>query len=435
FGEVEDLAGVVPKLAVLVGLTGAIVEEAAGERNDVECDRAHVHVRVGEGDRRAVGDERRRVLRERGAHLRVELLHPGESGAGDRLVGGDDEPGQPRLVVERLEHGHRGHRRAVGVRNDPLRRVVQRPRVHFGDDEGNLVVPAPCGGVVDDRHPSLGEPGCLRPRGCPAGGEQGDVEVGDVGGRGVLHRDLLTAEGKLLARRPGRGEEAHRGGREVPLLEQVPQDLPYLSGCSNNSNIHTHRPVPPYTTASTSEASSSNAEWTARTASSRSSLRTTTEIRISEVEIISMLIPASRSAPNSFAETPGWERIPAPTKESFPTFSLYTRSAKPSSSWMSASAVRAAAAWSSGRVRDTSVSPVSTAETFCTIMSMLHPWAATTSKMRAAVPGRSGTPLTVTLPCERSWATPEMIGASMLPSSSSVTVVPGRLENDERTWS
>ena len=60
---------------------------------------------------------------------------------------------------------------------------------------------------------------------------------------------------------------------------------------------------------------------TARTASSRLSARVTTEMRISEVEIISMLIPAAESAAKSCAETPGCERMPAPTSESLPIVS------------------------------------------------------------------------------------------------------------------
>ena len=49
--------------------------------------------------------------------------------------------------------------------------------------------------------------------------------------------------------------------------------------------------------------------------------RTSTEIRISEVEIISTLTPASASAPKNRAETPGCERMPAPISETLPTWS------------------------------------------------------------------------------------------------------------------
>ncbi len=82
-----------------------------------------------------------------------------------------------------------------------------------------------------------------------------------------------------------------------------------------------------------------------------------------------------------------------------------------------------------------SVREVSTADTFCTIMSMLISVSATAVKIRAASPTRSGTPTMVILASLRSWATPEMIACSIaLPSSSSCTQVPSRSENDERTW-
>src|SRR5699024_7761749 len=133
---------------------------------------------------------------------------------------------------------------------------------------------------------------------------------------------LLALERQGPPGRAGGGEEPHLFGGEVALLEQGAQHGADLPGRSDDSDPYTHRPVPPYTTASTSSASSPNAACTARTASSSWWMPTMTESRISEVEIISMLMPASRSAPNNRAETPGCERMPAPTSESLPTFSL-----------------------------------------------------------------------------------------------------------------
>ena len=60
----------------------------------------------------------------------------------------------------------------------------------------------------------------------------------------------------------------------------------------------------------------------ARTASSTCDSSTTTEIRISEVEIIEMLTPADARAPKNFAVMPGWERMPAPMREILPIWSL-----------------------------------------------------------------------------------------------------------------
>ena len=79
--------------------------------------------------------------------------------------------------------------------------------------------------------------------------------------------------------------------------------------------------------------------------------------------------------------------------------------------------------------------PVAAAETFCTIMSMLISAADTARKIAAASPGLSGTPTTVILASLRSCATPLMIACSIwsIPSGSSMTQVPSRAENDERT--
>ena len=83
-----------------------------------------------------------------------------------------------------------------------------------------------------------------------------------------------------------------------------------------------------------------------------------------------------------------------------------------------------------------SVRPVSVADTFWTIMSMLISASAQVWKISAALPGWSGTPTTVILASLRSWATPAMIGASTVSPSAglSVTMVPSFAEKELRTW-
>ena len=86
-----------------------------------------------------------------------------------------------------------------------------------------------------------------------------------------------------------------------------------------------------------------------------------------------------------------------------------------------------------------SVRPVDAADTFCTIMSMLISASAIARKITAASPGLSGTPTTVILASETSWATPEMMACSTCWSPcdsgfSLLTQVPGSPEKDERTW-
>ena len=99
------------------------------------------------------------------------------------------------------------------------------------------------------------------------------------------------------------------------------------------------------------------------------------------------------------------------------------------------------ACWPSSRgsVNEMSVRPVATAETFCTIMSMLMPASAMAVKIRAASPTRSGTPTTVIFASLRSCATPEMMACSIPVTSAlsfacPLTQVPGRVVKDDRTW-
>ena len=63
---------------------------------------------------------------------------------------------------------------------------------------------------------------------------------------------------------------------------------------------------------------SSKALCRALTARSTRSRSITQEILIGEVEIMSMFTPSSASTAKTFAATPGWERIPAPTIETLP---------------------------------------------------------------------------------------------------------------------
>ena len=85
-----------------------------------------------------------------------------------------------------------------------------------------------------------------------------------------------------------------------------------------------------------------------------------------------------------------------------------------------------------GSVNEMSVAP--SAETFCTIMSMLTPASASARKRRAAMPGLSGTASTVAFASEVSCVTPEMIAFSSTRSFSSLIHVPSLSLNAERTW-
>ena len=174
----------------------------------------------GKVDRGAVVGEGGRVG-ARLLHLLVELRHPGQAAARHRLVGADHHGLQPGLEVERLEHRHRHHGRAVRVGDDALGDRPEVLRVHLGHHQRHVGVHAPGRGVVDDRGARGRDPRGEGPGGGGAGGEQRDVEAVEVGGVGVLHGELLVAEAQRPPRRPGRGEQPELVEREGPLLEDA----------------------------------------------------------------------------------------------------------------------------------------------------------------------------------------------------------------------
>ncbi len=149
--------------------------------------------------------------------------------------------------------------------------------------------------------------------------------------------------------------------------------------------------------------------------------------------MISMLMPASASASNMSAATPGWLFIPAPISDTFAmSGSRSTRLAPISVD--SASRMGSAI----GRSVFGSVNVIVAApscETFCTIMSTLTPARARSRNTFAATPGRSGMPMIDTFASEVSWVTPEMIAFSSMTSSSSPIQVPSPSTNVERTRS
>ena len=86
------------------------------------------------------------------ADLRGQFLDTGQAAAGHRLVGRHDQPDQPGLVVQHLEHRHRGHGGAVRVGDDASSgpSVADIPgEVDLGDHQRHVGVLAPRRRVVD----------------------------------------------------------------------------------------------------------------------------------------------------------------------------------------------------------------------------------------------------------------------------------------------
>src|SRR4029079_17780014 len=177
---------------------------------------------------------------------------------------------------------------------------------------------------------------------------------------------------------------------------------------------------------------SSNAVWSALTASGTRSPGTTHEMRIGDVEIISMLMPLSPRVVNTLAATPGWVFIPAPTIDTFPIVSSVA-TVMPSSAAIGSSAVRAVWTSSRGIVNDMSARRPSVSGSPWTIMSMFTFAPASAVLTPPATPGVSGTPMSVTRASPSEWVTAVINGCSMV-CSSDWTTVPGASSKLDRQW-
>ena len=158
-GDRQDLAALEAQLLLFVGFERTIVYVLASKRQHVE--------RNGLGelgwrwhfDRIAVIGEVAGTIGHLPSLL-IEFVDTGKTAAADGLIGADNEAHKAGLVVQRLEHGHRRHRGAVGVGDDALVSVRDFAGIDLADNERDLGVHAPRRRVVDDHHTSGSEARC-----------------------------------------------------------------------------------------------------------------------------------------------------------------------------------------------------------------------------------------------------------------------------------
>ncbi len=231
------LRALVAELLLLVGLELAVVDESTGERQHVEGDRTLVLLGCRERHRLTVVGELGGAVVDL-ANLLVELVDTGQPAARHGLVGGGDQTHEAGLVVERLQHRHRRHRRAVGVGDDALRGVANQVAVDLADHQRHFGVHAPRRRVVDHRRAGAGELGGQHLGGGGAGREQGDVEAARVGQLGVLDHDLGALPRQRRAGRTGRCEEPDLVDREFTLCQQAAHDTADLTCCTNHCYSH-----------------------------------------------------------------------------------------------------------------------------------------------------------------------------------------------------
>ena len=193
--DTEDLAALVAQLLVLVGLPGSVVDQRAGQRNHIEGDRRDVLLRCREIQSATVVHELLDAVDHR-AGLSRQFLDTGQTTAGDRLIGRDNQSHQLCFVVQRFEHRHRRHGGAVRVGDDALGQLHAAHiaiEIDLADHQGNIGVLAPGRRIIDHRGTGRGETRGLNPRHGRPGGEQRDVQTAGVGGLGVFDFDLLPA--------------------------------------------------------------------------------------------------------------------------------------------------------------------------------------------------------------------------------------------------
>jgi hypothetical protein len=176
------------------------------------------------------------------------------TGAGDRLVGGQDQLAQAVLLVQRgNRHDHR-HGRAVGVGDDAARAAAQRFLVDLGDDQRHVLLHPERRRVVHHGH-AAGH----RDRRPLQRDVVGDVEhrhvhaVEDVRGQ-LADRQLLAAAAEGPSGRARGGDQPDLAPDVAPRRQQLAHNGADRAGGSDHgergllrhqgSHFSGYRPVP-----------------------------------------------------------------------------------------------------------------------------------------------------------------------------------------------
>ena len=158
--------------------------------------------------------------------LARQLAHPFLAGTGDGLVGRHVDATDAYLVVQGLERHQHLDGGAVGVGDDvAVAKIGQRVRVHFRNDQGNVLVVAEAGGVVDDDAAVLGGDGRPFGRDLGTGGEECNLHLAPVKGLHVKDVDVLAAKTHRVPSAATGGERIESRYREGALLQDLDHGL------------------------------------------------------------------------------------------------------------------------------------------------------------------------------------------------------------------
>ncbi len=210
----------------------------------------------------------------------------------------------------------------------PLRCPVERVGVDLRDDERHVVVHAPGGGVVDDGRAARSTKRCAHAREVEPPAENSATSkpsiVSSASTRTGASAPSIVRPARALATRTARPRSAGNARRRSRRSRSVPT-APVAPTTATRTRGRPRRRTPSRRSAGLScmrtprtaarpgwcpSPDSSKAACSARTASGTRSPRTTHEILIGDVEIISMLIPSSPSMEKTLAATPGCVFMP-----------------------------------------------------------------------------------------------------------------------------
>ena len=142
----------------------------------------------------------------------LQLGHALSAGAGHRLVGADHDPAQPGRDVQRLEHRHgRPSSCSWGWRRCPWGSSARAWGLTSATTSGTSGSIRQAEELSTTIAPAAATSGRQLPRRGGAGGEQGDVEAGEVGGGRVLDRRSRRRPTAAAARPSGRWRTAQLG--------------------------------------------------------------------------------------------------------------------------------------------------------------------------------------------------------------------------------
>ena len=230
-GRIEDLLRLVDHLPFL--LCRAVLHEGIDMGNDVEGDLLGEFRLV----RAAAGIDVARLLEQ--------LVHARLAGAGDRLVGRDRDPPNPRHIVQRLERDDELDGRTVRVGDDvapfvPGHVAGQDVAVHLRHHQRHISVHAELAGVVDDE--AAGRAGFRRIalRDLGAGRRKGDVDIREIERREVLHLQRPAVEVDRVAFRARRRQRNHLVGRKLPFGQQVQHFPADIAGRADHGDAIAH---------------------------------------------------------------------------------------------------------------------------------------------------------------------------------------------------